>query len=242
MNSSNETFYPLDFWFSLYGNPYIVDIITAYFITPVWLVSLILSIFSLFILRKAPFLASFFFSYMRLYVANCIILSVLSLKTILAFTRRFFTIANTIEAAFYGIYGFLFVQNSLFLFSSSIEICLVVERNLYLLPRSFRRIKLISINKFFFGLFIICFLVNLPGVLLFEPTFAYIKLDLNTPFRIWYIGFTTFSYSLAGQVFNYLGYLFRDVLPMTLKIVFNSFSVYLVGRYVKNVCCSGDAY
>ena len=233
MNSTNETFHTLDHWFSLYGYPYTNDILVGCVMTPAWLLSLLLSIFSLAILLKAPLLASYFFSYIRLYVTNCIILSALSLTTILAFTRRFFSIANTSGVAYYAIYG-LFVLNSLFLFSSCIEICLVAERILYMLPRGFRRIKMINFNQFFFILFIICFFINLPGVFLFEPAFADIKLDPNTPYRIWYIRPTNFSFCLTGRILNYLGYIFRDILPMALKIIFNSLSIYLVGKYFKN--------
>ena len=234
MNSTNETFYPLDYWLGLFGFPYITDVIFAYVITPIWFVSLILSIFSMFILLKTPFFASNFFKYMRLYVANCAILSVVSFTTIIPFTRRFFSITNTYEASVYGICVFWFIGNSLILFSSCIEICLVVERILYLLPRRFKRIKLMGFYKFFCIQFVICILVNVPGIFLFEPAFADTQLDQKTLFRIWYFGPTAFSSSLTGQILNYLGYFFRDILPMALKIIFNSLSIYLVGKYVKN--------
>ena len=234
MNSTNETFYPLDYWFSSYGYPYILDLIATYLITPIWLLSLIFSIFSLFILLKRPFFASNFFSYMRLYVGNCLILSILSLTTILATTRRFLSISNTYEATFYCIYVFIFTENILFLFSSCIEICLVVERILFILPTSFRRIKLISFNKFFLILFVICIAINIPSIFLFDPAFIDVQLDQNRTFRVWYIGFTNFSFSLTGQILNYFGYIFHDILPMICKIILNSLSVYLVGKYVKN--------
>ena len=233
MNFTNETFYPLDYWFSLFGYPYTADVIFGYVITPIWFLSSSFSLFSLFILLKTPFFASHFFSYMRLYVANCLVLSLLGLTTILASTHQIFSVTNTYEVVFCAI-NLLWLENSLLLFSSCIEICLVVERVLYLLPAGFSRIKLISFKKFFFISFIFCILVNFPGGLLLEPAFADIQLDPNTPYRIWYIGPTTFSFSLTGEILNYLGYLFRDILPMILKIIINSVSIYLVGKYVKN--------
>ena len=233
--STNESFYSLDFWFSLYGYTYIVDIIVAYFITPVWFFSLILSIFSLYILLKAPFLTTNFFNYIRLYVVNCLILSLLSLTTILVFTRRFFVITNRYEGVFYGIYIFFTAQNSFFLFSSCIEICLVVERILYLLPTYFRRVKLLSFNNFFIILFINCILVNLTGIFLSEPSFVDVQLNANSSlFRIWYFGPTSFSYSTTGVILNYLGYIFRDFITMTLNIILNLLSVVLVRKYVQN--------
>ena len=235
MNSSNETFYSLDYWLSLYGYPYITEVFATYIITPIWLLSLMLSIFSLFILRKAPFFASNFFNYMRLYVSNCLILSVISLTTIFVLTRRLFAISNTYEAVFFDVYVNWLIANSLTLFSSCIEICLVMEKILYLLPSSFKRIKLISFKKFFFALFLACILVNLSGMFLFETGYADIKLDPNAPlFRLWLFVPTSFSFSQAGRVFSYLGYICRDILPMILKIAINMVSIYLVGNYVKN--------
>ena len=231
MNSSNETFYPLDFWFNFYGYPYIIDLVIGYFITPAWVLSLIFSAFSLFILLKHTFFASNFFSFMRLYVVNCLILSALSLTTILPFTRRFLSFSNTYEAAVYGNYAFWFIVNSLTLYSSCIEICLVVERILYLLPGRFTRMKFLGFKTFFFFLFILSFLVNVPGIFLFEPAFGDVQLDEKTNFRVWYIGYTSFSFSLAGQIF---GYIFRDILPMIFNIGLNSLSIYLVRNYVKN--------
>ena len=232
MNSTNGTINPsLDYWLSLYGFPFIVDIIVAYFITPIWLLTLILSIFSLFILLKPPFLASYFFSYMRLYAVNCLVLSLIALTTILVFTRRYLSISNTQIAAFYGIYVFFTAQNSLFLFSSTIEICIVVEKVLFMLPRSFRRMKISNLNRFFFILFILCVLVNLPGIFIFETAYVDVQLDPDTKFRIWYYIPTSFSYTLTGQILNYFGYLFRDIIPMILKLIFNSLSICLVGKY-----------
>ena len=189
---------------------------------------------SIFILLKRPFFASNFFSYMRLYVANCLILSVVSLTAILATTRRFFTISNTYEAAFYSNYVYTTAENCLILFSSAIEICLFVERILYLLPSSFQRVKLLSFKKFFFILFIICIAINMPVIFLLDLAHANIQLDSNTQFRIWYFESTVFSTRLTGQVFIYFVYAFRDILPMIFKLVLNSFSVYLVRKYVKN--------
>ena len=234
MNSSNETFYPLDYWFSLYGYPYITDAIFAYVTTPIWVLSLILSIFSLLILRKAPFYASNFFSYMRLYVLNCLILSVVSPTIVIGFTRKFFSITNTYEATFYNNYIFMTAEITLVLFSSCIEICLVVERILYFLPGKYMRIKFLDFKKFFFILFIICLSINVPAMFLFEPAFADVQLNEKTTFRIWYPGIASFSYSLSGQILNYLVYLLRDILPMILKLILNALSIYLVRKYVKN--------
>ena len=234
MNTTNETFYSLDYWFGLYGYPYISDIIEAYAVTPVWLLSLILSIFSLFILLKSPFFGSTFFNYARLYVVNCLILSLLGLTTIMSATHRFFSITNTYEAVQFSNCVSWFAANSLVLFSSCLEMCLVVEKILYLLPKGYSRIKILSLKKFFFILFSICIVINLPSLFLFEPAFADVQLDKNPLYRIWFIGVTSFSYTLTGQILYYLEYLFRDVLPMILKIILNFISVYLLGKYVKN--------
>ena len=233
-NSSNEKFYPLDYWYSYYGYPYIADVITAYIITPVWILSIIFSIFSQFILNKAPFYTSSFFSYMRIYVANCLVLSVISLTLIISNTRRFFVISNTYEAVFFYNYIFMFSTNTLLLFSSIIEISLVIDRILCLLKINFKIMKLISFNKYLFILFIICTMANVPELFLFEPVFVEIQLDSDRVFEMWYVDITSFSFSVAGEIFYYFGYIFRDILPMILKLILNFISVYIVRRYVRN--------
>ena len=230
MDSINRT---LDYWYSFYGYPYIGDIIAAYVLTPVWSLSFLFSVLNMVILLKPAFFASNFFNFMRLYVANCLILSVISLTLILANTRRFFTNSNTYEAVFYYNYVFMSAENTLFLFSSCIEICMVVERIIYLLP-SFKRIKLVGFKNFFLALFMMCLLVNVPEMFLFEPAFADVQLGPNTVVRMWYVDVASFTFSLAGKIFFYFGYIFRDILPMVLKIILNFISVYLVRNYVKN--------
>ena len=170
---------------------------------------------------------------MRLYVANCLIISAISLTIVLTITRRFFSIANTYEASFYSIYVFLTAENILFLFSSCIEISLVVERVSYLFPSRSRLTKFTSFNRFFFILFIVCILINIPGIFLFDPAFVDVQLDANTKFRIWYFDVAPLSYSLTGKIFTYFGYIFRDILPMTLKMIINFLSIHLVRKYVK---------
>ena len=56
----------------------------------------------------------------------------------------------------------------------------------------------------------LCNLINITGIFLLEPVFS------DVP------------------ILNYFGYLFRDVLPMVLKIILNSILVYLVRKHVKN--------
>ena len=233
MNSSNETFYPIDFWFSLYGFPHVQDIIIVYIITPFWVTALILSSFSFFVMLKAPFFHSSFFKYMRLYVLSNSLLSLLSTTSFIQLTRHIFSFTNTEAATFYGNYVFAYAQSSLFSFSSLIEICLAAERILGLLPRRFKKIKILGFNKFFSISFIACVLVNITAVLLFEPAYADIQLENNAVFRLWYYGITSLSSTSTGAFLSYFGYVFRDILPMIAKIVLNTLLVYLIRSYVK---------
>ena len=77
-------------------------------------------------------------------------------------------------------------------------------------------------------------MANVPELFLFEPVFEDIQLDPNTVFEMWYVDITSFSFSQAGEIFYYFGYIFRDILPMILKLVLNFISIYLVRRYVRN--------
>ena len=141
MNSTNETFYSLAYWYDLFGFSYIVDILYFYVSTPISLVSFCLNITSFYVLNKKPFLKSKFFTYMRLYVLSNTFLSLLLTTTFIMGTHNIFEFTNSYECIFYGTYIFACFQSALLLFSSLLEILMIIERSLYFLPVRFKTIK-----------------------------------------------------------------------------------------------------
>ena len=146
MNSPNETFYPLSYWFDLFAYSYIFDSLFFFVLTPISLISLCLKIIAFRVLNKSQFLKSKFFCYMKSYVLNGILQSVIIMTTFTMNTHSFFEFTNTYEALFYGIYIYFCVISGSLLFSSFLEILMVIERLFYFLPTRFKCFKYIQIK------------------------------------------------------------------------------------------------
>ena len=235
MNSTNETYYPLEFWFEAFGIPKYLDLISAYIILPIGLISFLLNVLAFIVLRKQSFQKSLFFSYMKLYILNGAILSLICSTTFIFIAQKIFSFSNTYYADAYGAYVFTPVQTMFFLYTSLLEICILIERLLYFLPSRFRKIQNINFIKLNLFLVLFCIILHIPSIFFFVPAFVDVQLDRNTSYRIWYAGITDFSNTFIGQLFNYLQYLIRDILPLILKIILNSMLVYLVKSYLNKL-------
>ena len=235
MNSSNETYYELEYWFEAFGYPHNIEILTIYIVTPIGLISFALNLLTFMVLLKQCFLGSVFFSYMKLYIFNGAILSLICSTLFITTAQRAFSFTNTYEALAYTVYFFTSVQPMLILFSSFLEICVVIERSMYFLPKRLRKSYNIDFNKLTLFLFLFCIILHAPTFFLFIPAFVDVQLDENTPFRIWYIGIADFSNTITGKVLTYLQYVIRDVLPLITKLILNSLLVYLVKSYVNKL-------
>ena len=221
MNSSNETYYSLDYWFEAFGYPKNIDIVSTCIVLPTGLISFALNILTFLVLRKECFSKSLFFSYIKLYILNGAILSLISSTLFILITQRLFSFANTYVATAYTNYFFIPIQPMFFLYSCFLEICIVIERSMYFLPRRFRKMQNIDFNKLNLFLFLFCVVLHIPTFFVIVPVYSDVQLDNNTPFRIWYVGIADFSLTLTGKVLNYLQYLIRDILHLVIKIILN---------------------
>jgi hypothetical protein len=145
MNSSNETYYSLEYWFDVFGYPTNLAILTTYIIAPLGLISTVLNLLTFVVLLKKCFLGSVFFSYMKLYILNGAILSLICSTICTIVAPRIFSFTYVYDALVFSMYFFCTVQPIVFLFSSFLEICVVIERTLYFLPKRYR--KNISFNN-----------------------------------------------------------------------------------------------
>ena len=232
MNSTNETFYSLDYWLDAFGYPDSLEKISIYGIIPISLISFLLNLFSFMILLKQCFVGSVFYGYMKLQLLNGAILSLVCLTVSLGFTHRLFNFTNTYESSIYIIYLLNVLQPVFYFYSSILEICVVIERSLYFLPRQFGKIRKISFNKFTFSLFVFSVIIHIPSFFFLDLTYLDVELAENTWFRIWYANVTYFSNTVIGLFFTYFQYLVRDILPLVIKIALNSILMYLVRAYV----------
>lgn len=184
MNSSNDTYYPLEYWFELFGYPVSVEIISTFLVLPFGLISFLLNLISFIVLTKQCFLGSIFYSYMKLYIINGAILSLISSTQFIAGTHKMFSFTNSYGALAYTIYFFISTQATFFLFTCFLEICIVIERSMYFLPKRFRKIQNIDFNKLTLILFLFCIMLHLPTLFFSVPAYLDIQSDKNIPYRI----------------------------------------------------------
>lgn len=234
MNSTNNTYYSLDYWLKQIDSFIELDIL-HFLLSPLALLSFIFNSIAFIVLSKRSFSISSFYKYMRLYVLNSAILSLLITTTFTNTTHRIFSFTNSFPALVYGVYFYTPAQSILYLYSSFLEICILIEKMLFFLPTRFKKIKFIEFNKFFILLFILSVLINLPMFVLFEPTFIDVPLGKDEMFRIYFFMPTVFSFTIVGRLFSYLFYLIRDALTLIMKIFLNMKSVYLIKQYSNRI-------
>ena len=158
----------------------------------------------------------------------------LLMSTFIGASNRFFNFTNSYQAFFYTSYIYIPVQSILYLYSSLLEICLVIERAVFFLPSRFKKLGNRS-EKFFFCLFLFSIVCSIPLFFLFEPAYDDVELGFDQVFRIYYYGKSKFSTSILGRIISYFVYFVRDMLTLGLKIIFNIKTVSLVKNYTHRI-------
>ena len=236
MNSTNATYQPLSYWFGQFGFPYTLDSLVFYTITPLSLISLCLNIITFRILTKLSFLRSQFYSYMKFYILNSALLSLLLMTVVVSSTRNIYQFTNSYAACFYGLYIFMFLKTNFIMIGSGFEISLLIERSFYFSPNFFKSIKVLTKSKkFIFIFFIFTCLISIVFVFAAEPNYLDVELDEKTWYRIWYYGVTSFSLTLTGNALIIFAYLFRDILPLIIKLTLNAYIVNSLKKYTRKL-------
>lgn len=235
-SSSNQTFNDLSYWLDLLGLSFSIEALTVYSLLPLCLISVVLNSISFWILNKKEFMLGTFFSYLRIYVLNSSVFSLILITAPLFSSKRILKFSNSYTTSFYGCYIFSILMATLYLFSSLLEILIVVERMTYFLPNRFKKIDKMGVKKFCFVLLVLSFLVNSPMFFVTYPKLVYlIKLDQDTTYPLFYWDLTHFSFTIEGSVILSLMGFVRDVLTLVVKIVFNGISAHLVRNYIKRL-------
>ena len=237
MNSTNRTHESLVNWLDIFGFSKTYDIIYVYVLTPCGLISLALNLFSFVILQKLAFKTTKFFRYMRLYVLNSVMLSLFSIGTFIFTTRTIFEFTNTHIADVISNYFIFPTQYVFYFYGSILEICIIIERSQYFLPRRFKKVELDRFKLFFLILFLISVIIQLPFYFYFEPVYADVQFDENenTFYRIWYYNTTSFATTLGGKIINFVEFAITDLIPLILKIIMNILLVCLVKQYMNRI-------
>ena len=153
MNTTENKHFSLDFWLNAFGSVLEVDILYVYLLTPLALVSFCFNLTSFVVLLKSSFSISSFYKYMRVYSLNSTLISLVVLTTFTNRTHRIFSFTNTYPALIFGVYIKNPLESILYLYSSLLEIFLIIERLLYFFPCHLKKLEFIGFSKFLIFLF-----------------------------------------------------------------------------------------
>ena len=229
----NETL-NLEYYISVYGSTYLVDILYMYVLTPIAVIAFFLNILAYIIFSKIQFTNAVIFNYLRLYVFNNSLLSLLLITTFVNCTYRIFDFTNTYEAIFYGTYFMSPLISILYFTASLLEICIVIERSCNFSQGLFNFSLIKNIKLTTLIIYVVSTIINIPVFFSNFPNFIDISLT-NSTFRLYYWGVTEFSLSLFGTIITYSIYSIRDIAVLIIKIILNIISVYLVKRYLHRI-------
>ena len=235
MNTTENKHFSLDFWLNAFGSVLEVDILYVYLLTPLALVSFCFNLTSFVVLLKSSFSISSFYKYMRVYSLNSTLISLVVLTTFTNRTHRIFSFTNTYPALIFGVYIKNPLESILYLYSSLLEIFLIIERLLYFFPCHLKKLEFIGYSKFLIFLFALSALINVPLFFLLEPTHADVKVSTDAWYRIHYYGITSFSQTPTGETVSYLFYFTRDLLTLAIKLILNISTIVLVKQYASKI-------
>ena len=236
MNSTNSTsIESLDYWFNYYGVTFTIDIMYMYFLTPISIVSLFLNSISFYTLASNhQFSKSILYSYLKLYILNSIIISLLLISAFTCNTYRIFEFTNTYLALVYGSYILTPVISFFYFYSTLLEICISLERSLKFFPAKYRFKKIKNFKRICLMLFLFSTVINIPFGFVYYPALAEVPVGKKI-LNLYYWGLSDFSVSVYGKFITYVVYGVRDILFLLIKIIINIYSVYVVRQYLSKI-------
>jgi hypothetical protein len=117
-----------------------------------------------------------------------------------------------------------------YFYSCVLGIVILLDR-IAIFSKSVKNLIKLSPAMISFISFAVCFFVDFPYFLVYQPGSKEVKLDATTRFTIWYLGTTTFAQSQAGSLLTFTVATLRDIVVMVILIVLNILSVYLLRKH-----------
>ena len=226
--------YNLEYWLQYYGSTWTMDCLYVFALTPLSLLSFTMNILAFRVLSTSSFGSASIFRYLRLYVLNSSILSLILATTFVFSSYRIFDFSNSYEALFYSSYFHGPLLLTFYSFGGLLEIFITIERALTFMPKSTLK-KIINYNFFWLILLIFSILINIPVYFINYPTYDTVQLDTGLTKRFYYWGVTYFAASSTGIGITYALYTIRDLISLLVKIGLNVFTVNLIRKYFNRI-------
>ena len=228
-----NSYYDLDYWLPQFASTWALDSIYLFIITPLAVFGVILNIFSFIVLSKKDFHKNKIYIYFRCIALNSALMNLVESGIFVCSTYRYFEFSNTIESNIFGIYVYLPISNTCFMFGSCLDILVSLERcsifvnklkRLFTYPT--RYVCMISLT--------FCILLTCPFFFIEKVGFYDAPISPNSTYRIWYWSLNSFGESLTGKIIAAVGYFFRGVCFFLVEVSVNMYSIYLFKKFFKN--------
>ena len=236
MNSSNQTIIEsVNYGCNYFGATASIDIMYMYFLTPISILACVLNTVSYYILSSNKQISqSILYSYLKLYILNSIVLSILLITCFTCNTYSIFDFTNTYEALAYGAYFLAPVVSVFYFYSTLLEICIALARSLKFFPTKFRFKKINNFKIISLVLFLFSVIINIPFGFMYYPGLERVPVKKQM-LNYYFWGITDFSNSVFGMATFYFIYFVRDILFLLIKIIINVYSVYVVRQYLTKI-------
>ena len=233
-NTSEFKFYfSKDFWLTNFGSTWLIDSIYLFAIAPIGLFGFILNLLSFYVLMDKKFNNIKVYTFFRAVTINSAILNLFSASLFTNTSFRYLEFTNSYAATVYGCLVNYPISNVCYIFGSTLDIVISIERCSIFLAR-LKALLNHPPKVACLVLFLISVLVGGPFFFIDTPNYFDVQLDARTNYRIWYWDLSMFGKSLAGKVLVFAGYFIRDVLFFVVELVFNVVSIVLFKKYFKN--------
>jgi hypothetical protein len=230
--TKNETFFPLKYWFELFGSAICQQIIYLTLI-PVFLIGSGLNIFTIIILRGNQFKLPVFY-YLKVYCAKSAIICLLVSTVFLYDTREILAFTNNKWITIYLSNIYIPFVNLLFCYQATLDILLTFDR-LTSFSTRFQFYKGLKPRSVCVILFFVSFIVCIPLWFQFSHNAQEIKLNETTTFTFHY---TDISKKIPSSLYYSINFII-DATAILTQLPLNIWTMILLKGYMKGEFISG---
>lgn len=230
-NTSDTEIQNRDAYLRSIGSSPLYDAIFLIAFPPFGCLALVGNLISYRILTARYFQQKPLYAYLRATCLNSSIINFVFAITFLCESRRYLVFANTEWAIFFRCYFKIPVINTCYFYGSILDIVLSLDR-LVEFTRFKQRFRQINAHRLCIILLVVCIVLNLPYIFVFEPKMRRVHfVDANgdrSSENSYYYGESAFASSSKGAILKNIHYIIRDFLTLVVMVLFNIVTLVLL--------------
>lgn len=230
-NTTRQEYASIDELLKSHGSSWILDNFNLYPFLIFSPIGLILNLFSLIIFMDSEFDTQPLYQYLRVYVANNVLMCFIGLFNFTFTTFRIFSWSNAYWTQAYCSYFKVTVGNLSYFYSTVLDIVILVDR-ISNFKRKWRSLFVLDPYQMCAVCLLACLVFNIPIYLAFSPSSATSPIGPNETFTVWFVDVTPFQMSKVGTILLFIVNFTRDLVTMLIEIVLNIISVVLLKNYL----------